>query len=68
MEAYGSCTASERTSDDINVTGTWPHIEEPSTIDARVKPALVSRRGFVCNNCLTIASGWVCGDENEGGE
>jgi len=69
MEACGSCTASERTSvtaiDSIDVIGTWSNIEEPSTIDARIEPALVFQRGFASNDCLTIASEWVCDDEHE---
>ena len=50
----------------INVIGTWSHIEEPSAIIARVEPALEFGRGFVCDDCLAIASDWVCNNKNEG--
>jgi len=58
--------ASVTVTDPTDVIGTWANIEEPSTINARVEPALVFRRGFVCNDCLATTSGWVCDDEHEG--
>ena len=71
MEVCAQCTAPERRPAKVNaihVIGTWAHIEEPSTIDTGVKPALMLGRELACEDCLCVASSWVCHSQNESGE